>query len=57
MKEKIILVLAMASATIAMNLEYKSDDTDDLLEGIITNTHKKDDNSPSLPKGPVDALV
>ena len=38
-----------------MESQYKSDDTDDLLEGIITSKHqpKKDEK----PLGPVDAMV
>ena len=35
---------------------YKSDDMDDLLEGVITNTHK-DKQEDDKPKGAVDTLV
>lgn len=38
-----------------MKLRYKSDDMDDLLEGVITNKHKDQDKD--KPKGAVDSLV
>ena len=36
--------------------KYKSDDFDDLLEGIITNTHK-DKQEAAKPLGATDSLV
>ena len=38
-----------------LEMKYASDDTDDLLGSIITNTHKSKRNE--KPKGPVDELV
>ena len=39
-----------------MQLTYKSDDVDDLLEGVITNSHKPG-SAAEQPLGPVDTLV
>ena len=39
----------------ALQLKYKSDDMDDLLEGVITNKHQ--DHEQNKPKGAVDSLV
>ena len=48
-------MLLLASEAAALQLRYKSDDMDDLLEGVIMNKHapKKEDQQ----KGPVDSMV
>ena len=42
--------------TSSIRVAYKSDDMDDLLEGVITNKHK-DTKEQGKPKGAVDSLV
>ena len=48
-----ILLLMTAEA---VQLTYKSDDFDELLEGVITNNHKSDKKE-EKPKGAVDTMV
>ena len=49
------LLSLLAPESQQMRLKYKSDDMDDLLEGVITNKHlEKNENKP---KGAVDELV
>ena len=49
------MLLLAASQALKLQESYKSDDMDDLLEGVITNTHKPLQKSSA--KGPVDSLV
>ena len=52
MKANIAVLGLLLSLTSAMRMRYKSDDMDDLLEGVITNKHhSKEDQTP---KGPID---
>ena len=48
-------ILLLMSAE-AVHLSYKSDDFDELLEGVITNNHK-DGKKEEKPKGEVDTMV
>ena len=49
------LMLALLAVTQQHKLAYKSDEMDDILEGVITNKHK--DPKAAKPKGAVDTLV
>ena len=50
-----ILLCMMTKETEQLKIRYKSDDVDDLLEGVITNQHTRHEND--KPKGEVDTLV
>ena len=54
MKSSLAIFLLMTMSVEA--IQYKSDDCDDLLEGIITNNHKATKEQ-EKPKGPVDTMV
>ena len=51
----LLLVALLINNSEAVALKYKSDEFDDLLEGVITNNHKPKEEDKA--KGPVDTMV
>ena len=51
----LLLMALLVESTEAIAIKYKSDEFDDLLEGVITNNHKPKDEEKA--KGPVDTMV